>query len=399
MSIKSYHDNFQGTKAGFLYVLSEMKIKLFIISLVLAILCIFAFFPDMRPSAIADGQSDSQASNKEDENRGKQAKEPDNEGVKETGKAKTSDDQAQDREDEDGGNEGDTAEGDSEQTSESGSDENGYIDSEDEDKAQLDDIRDEIEFVGEQFYKEYAELLDNYVDENGNVDYLTLRRHRIDIYSISRILDSLHQAEYLSWKRNQKIAFWINAYNLFTIRLVIENYPIEPKWYNKIVYPDNSIIQISGAWDRHYFTVMGLEYSLKEIEREILLEKFTNPKIFFALSYATMGGAYLRDEPYRGEMLDEQLTEQVRKFLSSDRAVQFEPGNDILRLSDIFNWYSKAFSEYEKIKRFRTFKPKERAYLNFIYEYGNKEVRDYLKNRDFEIRYIRYDWRLNEQSK
>ena len=117
------------------------------------------------------------------------------------------------------------------------------------------------------------------------VDYKTLRRKRAELITAVREFDKVHPAQKISWTRNEKIAFWINAHNLFTLKLVVDNYPIQPRWY-LINYPDNSIMHIPGGRNKKYFKVMGLEYTLREIEKEILMARFRDPKIFFALSYA-----------------------------------------------------------------------------------------------------------------
>jgi hypothetical protein len=249
------------------------------------------------------------------------------------------------------------------------------------------------------FYDKCEHVFSAYVDEEGMADYKTLRRKRAELIDAAREFDRVHPAEKMSWSRNEKIAFWINAHNIFTVKLIVDNYPIEPRWY-LINYPDSSIMHIVGGRDKKYFKVMGMEYTLREIEREILLERFKDPRIFFALSYASMGGAFLRNEAYQAEKLDEQLDEQVKKFLSSPRGMRIDRTKKIVFLSDIFNWYKKAFVEkYGSIKKFREHQLPIRAYLNFIINYVSDGDVSHLKSNDYVVRFQLYDWRLNEQLK
>ena len=247
------------------------------------------------------------------------------------------------------------------------------------------------------FYGKCEHIFTTYVDEEGRVAYDILRRKRAELIEVAREFNKVHPAEKMSWSRNEKIAFWINAHNIFTLRLIVDNYPIQPRWY-LINYPDSSIMQLPGGRTKKYFKVMGMEYTLREIEREILLERFGDPRIFFTLSYASTGGAFLRNEAYYPDKLDVQLDEQARKFLSSPQGMKIDHTKKIVVLSDIFNWYRKAFIEkYGSIKKFRGREPHIRAYLNFIINYVSGDDAAYLRSDDYQVGFQLYDWRLNEQ--
>ena len=201
----------------------------------------------------------------------------------------------------------------------------------------------------------------------------------------------------MSWSNNEKIAFWINAHNIFTLKLIIDNYPIQPKWY-LINYPDSSIMQIVGGREKKYFKIMGMEYTLREIEKEILMKRFRDPRIFFALSYASMGGAFLLNEPYYPDKLDQQLDEQARKFLLSSRGLRIDRTKKIIFLADIFNWYKPVFiAKYGSIKKFRDRQPHIQSYLNFIVDYISPDNVGYFESANYKVEFQLYDWHLNEQ--
>ncbi len=246
-------------------------------------------------------------------------------------------------------------------------------------------------------YEKCKYVLATFVDKHGKVDYYNLRRKRSKLIAATRAFSEIDPVEYFQWSDNEKIAFWINAYNILTLSLVVENYPIKPLWW-RITYPPNSIIHIPGAWTKKYFDVMGIEYTLREIEREILMARFKDPRICFTFSYATLGGALLRNEPYYPNKLDEQLDDQVKKFLATPQGLTIDHQEEIVRLGDIFNWYKGDFiEEYGDIKRFRDRPAHIQAYLNCIVKYISSDNLKYIESKDYDVKFIKYDWRLNEQ--
>jgi len=236
------------------------------------------------------------------------------------------------------------------------------------------------------------------ITDEGLVDYATLRRKRVDIITVAAELESLNPALLMSLSRQQRIAFWINTYNVCMIKLIIDRYPIEPKWY-MILYPNDSIMQIPNAWTNVYFNIQKLEYNLKEIEQNFLLDRYKDPRICFALAYASVGGANLRNEPYTGSQLDEQLNDQVKNYLRSEKGMRLDKENKVLYLSNIFQMHKKAFleSEFAAVLKFRNRKPEERAWLNFILPYMTEEDAYWLEKNNFTIKFIQYDWHLNEK--
>ena len=247
------------------------------------------------------------------------------------------------------------------------------------------------------FYEKCNFIFTTYVDENGLVNYDTLRRKRLDLIAAAKEFDNIQPFDMMTWSQSEKLALWLNAYNIFTLKLIVDNYPIQPRWY-MITYPDESIMQIPSAWTKNYFEVMGIEYTLREIEREILLERFKDPRICFALSYATLGGATLRNEVYLPEKLDEQLDDQVKKYLATPRGLKIDHVNKVIYLSNIFSSYKNVFIEkYADIKKYRSRKPHIRACLNFISEYADPDNIKYFESDRYSVKFLQYDWQLNEQ--
>lgn len=257
----------------------------------------------------------------------------------------------------------------------------------------------DLELLGPRISAAYKDLLSKYVDAGGNVDYAMLRRKRGELYAVVRDFDNVDPREYLPWGRNEKIAFWLNAYNIFTLKIAIDNYPIEPSWAKVLLnYPKNSFVHVNDPWTKKYFKVMGIEYTLREIEREILLGRFGDPRVCLALSYASMGGAILRNEPYYPDKLDEQLDDQARKFMADPRGFEINTAGRMVYLADIFNWYKQDFiNKYGDIRKFRDRPRHIQAYLNFIVQYIDADDARYLATQEYTVEFRKYDWRLNEQ--
>lgn len=254
---------------------------------------------------------------------------------------------------------------------------------------------------GDAFNLKFAPLLKEYVNQQGLVNYSKLRRYRSQLNDDIEKLGSLSPEIYITWSQNEKIAFWMNAYNLCTLKGVVDNYPINPSRFMLLFYPANSVVHIAGLRDRTFFMIMGIQYTLDEIERDILLGRFEEPRVLSAISYATMSSPALRNEPYLGKILDKQLDQQVRDFLARPDAFKIDTSTKIVYISPIFNMYpwrqAAIIKRYSTNQLFRELSPPERAIINFIKDYISQPNADFLKKSQFSIQYISYNWQLNEQ--
>jgi len=247
-------------------------------------------------------------------------------------------------------------------------------------------------------YGDYAAVLSTFVDDRGMVNYqgLSANRERLDSFADS--LASLPGTAYNSWSEPDKIAFLINAYNGLTLRAVIDHYPIESSGVSGLVFPDNSIRQIPGVWDKLAFEVMGGPWTLDRIEHDTLRVDFDEPRIHLALVCAAMGCPPLRNEPYTGDLLDTQLDDQAYDFLANPRKFNIDREDGVVFLSSIFKWFGEDFiPSFGTNDRFTDHNQAERAVLSYIGTYLNDRDREFLENGDFKIEYLPYEWSLNEQ--
>jgi len=144
--------------------------------------------------------------------------------------------------------------------------------------------------------------------------------------------------------------------------------------------------------------VMGQNMTLGHIEDGILRVKFDEPRIHMAMVCAAMGCPPLRGEPYLGSKLDEQLDDQSRRFLGNSAKFKIDRSKNTLRLSSIFDWFAGDFvKKYGPKKNIGRHDKKESAVLNFVALYLTGVQKDYVLAGKFKIKYLQYDWSLNEQ--
>jgi hypothetical protein len=195
-----------------------------------------------------------------------------------------------------------------------------------------------------------------------------------------------------------RLAFWINAYNALTLTAIVNYYPIQPVLPEPSPIPSNSIRQIPGVWDKLQFKVIGRQFTLDQIEHEVLRKQFNEPRIHVALVCAAKSCPPLRNEPFVGQGLESQLQDQTRRFLSDPSKFRIERARRRVLLSSIFHWYGEDFvSTYGTDKVFVGQRPIERAVLNFISQHLDSQGRDYLIRERYRIEYLDYDWSLNEK--
>jgi hypothetical protein len=256
------------------------------------------------------------------------------------------------------------------------------------------------------FHDKCNSILSKFVDDEGMVDYAKLKLKRTQLDALLHEFAKLDRDEYKRWVKEDKIALWINAYNLQMLKIIVRNYPIKSSRFLRLMWPPTSIRHIEPTdaigvkkWDRHKFLVMDEEFTLSEIERELFRKGFNEPRVFLALTQACMSGPPLRNAPYTGRKLNEQLDDQVRKFMTSPRAFKIDRENQKAFLSGLFHptWYGKDFvKKYDTDKKFKSRTTTVRAVLNFITGYLPPRDKAFLDTEYYTVGYIRFDWRLND---
>ena len=180
----------------------------------------------------------------------------------------------------------------------------------------------------------------------------------------------------------EKLAFWINAYNAYTLKIVCEHYPI--KSINNLHFGWVKIGSLLNktVWDRNFILINNKKMTLNQIEHEILRKKFQDPRIHFAIICASSGCPLLPKFAYTGENVQMKLEEETRKYLNSERGIRIDYVENTLQISKLFDWFAGDFES------------KSGSAINFIKPYLNDEGMAFL-DRKPRISYISYNWALN----
>ena len=252
------------------------------------------------------------------------------------------------------------------------------------------------------FHDKCADVLKTFVDAQGMVDYERLRGQTDELGALLEEFSKLDRRQYSSWPKADKTAFWINAYNLQKLKVVVDNYPVTPSSRVLAVYwgPHNTR-HIEGKIGGHRFPVMGEQFTFAQIEKRFFRDQFDDPRVCFALTSASLSSPPLRNEPYYGRRLDEQLDDQVRRFLSNRLAFAIDREQRMVHLSAVFelsSWGAGFVEKFATDKKFKGHPPPTRAAPNFITNYISKKDVSFLEVEDYSVKYMKYDWTINDGS-
>jgi len=240
-------------------------------------------------------------------------------------------------------------------------------------------------------YWDYAKVLHDYVHAS-RVDYTALRRSRAGLDAVVAEFAGPAADEERAWPREQRLAFWINAYNACTLRAIVDHYPIQSSWLTLL--PRNSIRQIDGVWTTLTWRAAGRTLTLDDIEHRILRPEFKEPRVHFAVNCASAGCPPLAAEPYRGATIDAQLDAAARRYLASEHGLRIDRGT--LRVSKILQWYGEDF-----VARFAPDAPAgparvEQAIRAVVETFGPPEAAALARTKSVRVRFLDYDWSLND---
>jgi hypothetical protein len=213
-----------------------------------------------------------------------------------------------------------------------------------------------------------------YVDHDGNVNYAGFQKDSVEL---NKYLDILahHAPDKEKWSRENQLAYWINVYNAFTIKLILDHYPV------KSIKDIGSLIQIpfiNSPWDIKLIEIAGEKYDLNNVEHSILRKEFDEPRIHFAIVCASFSCPKLRMEAYTAEKLETQLQEQAISFINDP--IRNKISKKEAELSKIFSWFKSDFTKNGSLEE-------------FINQYSNTTLDKHSK-----ISFMDYNWALNEMS-
>jgi Protein of unknown function, DUF547 len=219
-------------------------------------------------------------------------------------------------------------------------------------------------------HKIWGELLRKNSKQSG-VDYAGFKSEedRLDQY-----LKVLENTDSKDLSENEQFAFYINAYNAWTIKLILSAYP-----GIKSIKELGSLLK--SPWEREIVRIDGRLTTLDEIEHHILRPRFKDPRVHFAINCSAVSCPPLSSEPYLGSTLDRQLDHSTRSFINDPGSYRFD--GDTLYVSRIFKWFPEDFND---------------DIFGFFLEYaeGNLKKKLVEKKDTIRLKYLQYNWSLND---
>ncbi|GAA4888273.1 hypothetical protein GCM10023311_10190 [Flaviramulus aquimarinus] len=207
----------------------------------------------------------------------------------------------------------------------------------------------------------WHELLQKHVSNKGHVNYKAFKANRNDLQKYILLLSE--NLPNKIWSKEDKLAYWINAYNAMTVDLITRHYPIK------------SIKDIKKPWDQRFWKLGNKWYNLNEIEHDIL-RQMDEPRIHFAIVCASFSCPKLQNEAFTASNIETQLTHATKGFLSDSERNSISENS--LELSKIFQWFAKDFIQ-------------EGSLIDFLNQYSDIKISDSAKKR-----FRDYNWDLNE---
>ncbi len=219
----------------------------------------------------------------------------------------------------------------------------------------------------------FDEVLQTFVDTEGRLDYARLREQpeKLETY-----LDRLAVAAPEKMSYNERLAFWVNAYNALVIKAVIDRFPITSV---------RKVKPFGGFFYRLQFQVAGKSYTLNQIEHEVIREEFVDARVHFVLVCASVGCPSLENRAFLGETIESRLEAATFSFIRNPNKVRLDSDERRLYLSKIFKWYEQDFLE---------------GYTNvgeFLIDYLPQEDAEFLEVEEVGYHYLDYDWTLNDK--
>jgi hypothetical protein len=211
-------------------------------------------------------------------------------------------------------------------------------------------------------HSKWNTILLNHVSDQGNVNYKAIIENSKALNDYLELLSKNHPSS--NWSKLETLAYWINAYNAFTVKLIIDHYPV------------SSIKDIKNAWDLNFIKIGDKDYSLNYIEHEII-RKMDEPRIHFALVCAAISCPKLYNQAFTASTLEADLSKLTKEFLRDSSKNTLTEKH--VKLSKIFQWFKKDFEQNGG------------SVIDFLNSYSEVCISPKAKKS-----FYKYDWRLNE---
>ena len=225
---------------------------------------------------------------------------------------------------------------------------------------------------------------------SSKVNYSNLKADGSQLGNYLKMLSFVKKETFETWSKEKQLAFLINAYNAFTVKLIIKKYP-------NITSIRDIRSFFSGPWKIRFVELFGDKIHLDAIENKMIRKKgvYDDPFIHAALVCAAIGCPPLRNEAYTYDRLNQQLEDNMERFLSDKKQNRFNLATHTFEVSSIFKWYRADFE-----KGYRSFT----SLKGFFVQYADRLAQQpedvkKIKDNNVTIRFLDYDWSLNDDKK
>jgi hypothetical protein len=245
----------------------------------------------------------------------------------------------------------------------------------------------------EQSYAAWDALLKKHVSWNAagvasSVNYKGFVADRAAFTKVLEEFSAITKAQYEGFKKDEKLAFLINAYNAYTIELILTKYPDL-----KSIRDLGSLVQ--KPWSKKFFKLLGEERTLDNVEHDMIRAPgvFDEPRIHMAVVCASIGCPALRPEAFTAAKLDTQLDDSVKRFLRDRSRNRVSASGGKLEVSKIFDWYKGDFD-----KGYKGFSSREVFFARYAESLSDDAaIRQQIKDGKLAISHLEYDWSLNDK--
>ncbi len=223
------------------------------------------------------------------------------------------------------------------------------------------------------------------VSNTTKLKYSEIKKDTTDLDNYLKTVSGVSSNEYDGFSETQKLAFLFNAYNAFTVRLILNQKEI-PKSIKDIKERSFSN-PLGNPWKHRFFNFLGASTNLDQLEHDLARPKYDEPRLHFAFNCASVGCPSLLKEAFVAEKLEVQLDQATRNFLGDASRNRWDATKKTLLLSKIFDWYGKDFEKSKKLGPLRKFLGK---HMNLP-----AEVAALVETTETKIEFLEYDWKLN----
>lgn len=218
------------------------------------------------------------------------------------------------------------------------------------------------------------------------VDYSGFDSDRAKLEQYLQSLSAVAPEAFHGWSKKQQLAFLINAYNAFTVKLIMANYP----GIDSIKDLGSFFGLVSSPWSKSFFTLLGNKRTLDELEKRI--RSYNDPRIHFAINCTAVSCPPLRPEAYVASRLDKQLHDQMVRFFSNESENRYDADSGTLRVSSIFDWYRDDFSHgYHGIDSIKSLFAR---FAELLADSEKAQLR--IRSQAVPVEFLPYDWSLND---